>query len=192
MLDGKKVIFIHNPKSGGTSLGRFLNVKRRTHTFPKDTLREKYWVNSFSIVVVREPFERFLSCYYDKVLRPNDNGLTKRYGRIIKDLSPFEFLEVLIENPKHAGPQSNWTHFPSIAKPHADLILKFEEIAKWKEELLGLGLQVQDRSLSHHNKSERSTSNHLDRLNIGPEDFKLLQQNVQRVYANDYELYGYR
>jgi hypothetical protein len=34
-IEDRPVIFIHNPKAGGTSLGKYLGVKRRTHVFPE-------------------------------------------------------------------------------------------------------------------------------------------------------------
>ncbi len=135
----RPAIFIHNPKAGGTSLGKFLGVKRRTHVFSGERLRESVWLATFSVVVVRDPFERFLSCYYGNVVRPGETGLTKRYGPGIKDLDPAGFLSILIDNPKFGGSQLNWTDFPSQQKPRADLILRFEDVEQWKDILLGSG-----------------------------------------------------
>lgn len=189
-LDGRRVIFLHNPKAGGTSLGKFLKVKRRSHSRPKDVLNEKSWLNCISIVVVREPFERFLSSYYANVLRGRNNSLTKRYGQVIHDLDPFEFLELLKE-VQNSAPQKNWTHFPSTQKPHADIILRFEDISNWKDNLLDMGLDVGDRQLEHHNKSERSRSSHLERLKLTPERFDDLRCKVIETYKDDYAAYGY-
>lgn len=189
-LNGQPVIFLHNPKAGGTSLGKFFHVKRLSHAVPGEILREDSWLKCFSIVVVRDPFDRFLSSYYGNVMRGNQNSLTKRYGPIIHDLTPFEFLELLGEN-LNTGPQTNWTDYPSTRKPQADLILKFEELSGWKQTLLDLGLKVQDRELLHHNKSDRASANHLERLKLSAEEFDRLRARVRVVYARDYELFGY-
>lgn len=190
-VNGKDVIFFHNPKSGGTSLGKFLNVSRRTHVRPFEILSEKSWLNSYVIVVVRDPFERFLSCYYGNVVRPGSNGLTKRYGHKIKDASPSEFLRVLLENPKFGGLQSQWTNYPCVSKPYADLILKFEDIQSWPEILTSHGIDVGGRELSHHNKSERSTSDHLKRLGMTNEDFSALKREIRTFYDEDYKQFKY-
>lgn len=188
--EGLPVIFLHNPKCGGTSLGKFFNVKRLSHALARDTLTEKRWLNSYSVVAVRDPFERFLSSYYGNVKRPNMNSLVKKYGPIIKDLTPFEFLELLKSVP-NTGPQTNWTHYPSTKKPHADLILKFEDIAQWQTTLNEHGLQVQGRELAHHNKSDRADANHLERLALSQADFDALREAVRKNYARDYREFGY-
>lgn len=190
-VNGRKVIFFHNPKSGGTSLGKFLNVSRRTHVRPYEILSEKAWINSFVIVVVRDPFERFLSCYYGNIVRPGSNGLTKRYGDKLKSATPFEFLRVLSDNPKFGGLQSQWTNYPSGIKPQADLILKFEEIQNWPEILKFHGIDVSGRELKHHNRSERSTSDHLTRLGMTEMDFAALKGEVREFYDEDYQQFKY-
>lgn len=190
-LNGRPVVFIHNPKAGGTSLGRHLGVTRRSHVFPRERLSKGIWEETFSIVVVREPFERFLSCYYGNVLRPGETGLTKRYGEIIKRLDPFSFLEVILDNPRIGGSQLNWTDFPSTLKPRADLVLKLEEVARWQTILLDSGLPVEGRSLGHDNRSDRSESDHLVRLKVSACEFDALKRQVAEAFKFDYMAFGY-
>ncbi len=104
-LEGRQVIFIHNPKAGGTSLGRLLGVKRRSHAFPSHRINTRNWHACFSIVAVRDPFDRFISGYFDHVRKPNSNALTRIYGEAFKNITPFEYLDILLENPKFGGPQ---------------------------------------------------------------------------------------
>ena len=190
MCRGQRVIFIHNPKCGGTSLGKFFGVKRLSHSQPRLTLNERSWLSHFSVVVVRDPFERFLSSYYGNVLRGNQNSLTKRFGPIIHDLTPFEFLE-LLNRVQNTGPQTNWTHFPSTKKPTADLILKFEEIGSWTQQMEACGLDIGERTLLHHNKSEREGADHLERLKLSAAEFETLRRDVKHKYAQDYEAFEY-
>ena len=189
-LKKQRVIFIHVPKCGGTSLGKLLHVKRLSHALPREVLREKSWLAHYSIATVRNPFDRFLSSYYSTVLRPDDNGLTKRYGRIVKELDPFEYLhfcKVSGNNP----PQVNWTHYPSHIKPQADLVLRFEEISDWINHMESAGLDVQGRVMHHHNKSGRTGSNHLEKLKLSHSEFERLKDEVRSFYEQDYVTFGY-
>lgn len=188
---GQNVIFIHNPKAGGTSLGKFLNVRHRSHRFPVERLSVRSWESCFSIVVVREPFERFLSAYYGCVVRPEPNGLTKRYGMGVKSLKPAEFLSILAANPRYYGPQTNWTDYPGSAKPRADLVLRFEDIANWHEAIEAVGIDVKGRVLNHHNKSERAASDHCRRLGMSAVELADLEKTVRQFFARDYEAFGY-
>jgi hypothetical protein len=190
-LGSRRVIFIHNPKAGGTSLGKYLGVKRRTHAFPRDRLSERVWNETFSVVVVRDPFERFLSCYYGNVIRSGETGLTKRYGPSIKEMDPFAFLMVIMENPKFGGPQLNWTDYPSSQKPRADLVLKFEDISRWPSILAGRGLHVNGREMLHENRSERDSSDHLERLKLTEAQFGDLRQKVMTAFQHDCVAFGY-
>ncbi len=190
-VNTQPVIFLHSPKTAGISLARMLGVKRLSHTCAKYRLNERHWLNSFSVTIVRHPFERFLSGYYDHILKSNRNGLVKMYGWDIKKISAREYLDVLAENPKYGGSQLNWTNYPSLNKPQADLVLRFEDIANWKATLSNAGIDVGDRPLEHRNKSARGSSDHLERLALSPNAFKQLETDVRDFFAADYQAFEY-
>jgi Sulfotransferase family len=188
---GRPVIFLHNPKTGGKSLRRFLHVRRDSHAFASDRLSHRQWHACYSIVAVREPFERFLSNYYDRVLKQNDNALVRLFGNDFKKIDPFGFLSVLKHYPIFGGPQVLWTDYPAPGKPRADLVLRYEAIAGWKDQLLAAGLDVADRDLPHVNRSKRSESNHLEALNLSQAEFSRLEAAVKDQFRSDYLAFGY-
>lgn len=191
VCDGKPLIFLHNPKTGGKSLRQFLHVKRDSHAFASERLSPRQWQACFSITAVREPFERFLSNYYDRVLKQNDNALVRLFGPEFKRIDAFDFLDVLKELPVFGGRQVLWTDYPLAAKPRADLILRYETIATWQDQLVASGLAVADRNLPHVNRSKRSESNHLEALRLSQADFDRLEAAVKDHFHADYAAFGY-
>ncbi len=189
--DGQTVIFLHNPKTAGKSLRKFLNVRRHSHSFASDRLSERNWLATYSIVAVRHPFERFLSGYYDHVMKSQDNGLVGLFGPEVKTASPFDYLDLLKAAPKFGGPQVQWSDYPSSRKPRADLVLRFEEICQWKAHLVQAGLDVGARDVPHLNRSARCESNHLHALKVSPPEFARLQDAVRDHFAQDYTAFGY-
>ena len=188
---GRSVIFLHNPKTGGKSLREFLHVERDSHAYASTRLSERNWLGTFSVAAVREPFERFLSNYYDRILKGNRNALVKLYGPDVLSVDPFDFLEILRQNPIFGGPQTLWTDYPSATKPRADLILRFEEIGDWKEQMIAAGFPVQDREFPHINRSARAGSNHLETLGLRQAEFDRLEAMVRDEFRSDYEAFGY-
>ncbi|WP_457650325.1 sulfotransferase family 2 domain-containing protein [Profundibacter sp.] len=189
--NGKKVIFLHNPKTGGSSLGKMLGVKRISHSFASVRLSKRHWLKNYSVVAVREPFERFLSGYYSHILRPDKNGLTKEYGMEIKNISPFDYIELLAENPRYGSLQSYWVNYPSSSKPTANLILKFENISQWTDQLESRGINLEGKTLAHENPSANRNANHLDRLKLTKVKFQCLKDATQQFFASDYKQFEY-
>lgn len=189
--DGHPVVLFRNPKTAGKSLKQFLNVRHYTHAFPSERRSEKSWLGTYSIVVVREPFERFLSGYYNHIHKQRDNGLVKIYGSVFKTFDAFQYLEVLAELPRFGGPQTNWTNYPSTAKPHADLVLRFEDLAGWKDNMLAAGLDVFDREFPHLNRSSRADVDHLRELGMTDQRFDDLRDAVRTHFQGDYISFGY-
>lgn len=191
-VGGQPVIFIHNPQTGGTSLGKALGVKRRSHATSGDRMSEKFWLKTFSIVVVRDPFSRFTSSYYGTVMPENPiNGLVKKYGTKIKTLTPFEFLELLKLEPRFGGSQLPYVSFPSKTKPYADLILRFEEIKDWPKILVSKGLNLADFNLPHANSKSNKPKDVLDILKVSESECRELRKLVNIQFSQDYEVLGY-
>ena len=66
-INKKKVIFIHVPKTGGTSISKLFGFTHWTHHNVKQ-IKNKVgsdWVESFKFAFVRNPYERALSLYQE-------------------------------------------------------------------------------------------------------------------------------
>lgn len=189
--DGRLVIYLHNPKTGGTSLGKFLGVRRRSHAFPVHRISPRHWMRSFVIVAVRDPFDRFLSGYFDHVRKPGTNALTRMYGPAFKTIGPFDYLDVLLANPKFGGSQLNWTDYPLSDKPRADLVLRYEEIAAWPERLAAAGLDLDGRVLPHRNRGLRSDADPKEALGLSDDAFARLEVAVREAFRADALALGY-
>lgn len=191
-VDGKPVIFLHTPQTGGTSLGKALGVKRRRHATPEERLSERWWLATYSVVAVREPYQRFRSSYWSTVDPDKPvNGLVKKYGPVIKSLTPFEFLELLAEEPSFGGSQLRFTSFPSAKKPMADLILRFEEIKDWSRQLFEAGVVPEDFTIPHFNAKKKRPKGDAEVLGIDGDALDDLKRKVVAFFAEDYEVLGY-
>ena len=187
------VIFIHSPQTGGTSLGHALGVKRRSHAAPYERLSERSWLSHFSVVAVRDPFTRFTSSYWG-TMDPSQptNGLVKKYGPTVKQLSPFEFLELLEQEPAFGGSQLRYTCFPSKEKPFADLILRFESIKTWSAELIAKGVVPDGFEIPYLNAKAKKPKGAESILGIDGAEMNDLKRKLSRFFAEDYEALGYR
>ncbi|MEX0827818.1 MAG: hypothetical protein WD005_02590 [Haliea sp.] len=190
-INNTPVIFIHNPQTGGTSLGKALGVRRLSHAWPNDRLSEKSWLNTYSICAVRDPYKRFLSSYY-ATIDPSHPviGLTKAYGPEIKTLSPFQFLDLLSQDPKYGGYQVNWATYRSTAKPTADMILRFEEIRSWADQLKSAGIVDQGFELPHKNQKPNKPKSESDLLGIDDEQIPDLKVAVYNHFKCDYDAFS--
>lgn len=191
-LNNTPVIFIHNPQTGGTSLGNALGVGRLSHAFPNDRLSEKWWLNTYSICAVRNPYKRFISSYY-ATIDPSHPviGLTKAYGPKIKTLSPFEFLDLLRQAPRYGGYQVNWATYRSTIKPTVDLVLRFEEISAWADQLKSAGIVEQDFQLPHKNQKSNKPKSESVLLGLTDDQIHDLKAAVYHHFECDYDAFSY-
>lgn len=188
---GKAVIFVHNPRTGGRSLENLLGVKRLSHSYPFEKLDERHWLDSFVVTSIRHPLDRFFSGYFGACKTDWEGSLVKRYGLGIHDLNPVEYLHLIKNHPRYAGPQTNWTDFPSLRKPRADLVLRLEDVSDWEDQMRGAGLELGGRSLRHIGKSKNAASRNPKDLALSENEYSKLIHDVEAYYAADYETFGY-
>ncbi|SMX22480.1 sulfotransferase family 2 domain-containing protein [Boseongicola aestuarii] len=192
-VDGRQVVVIHNPKAAGSSLKIMLSADTSigtTHTGPSQAYSRRMWHSTFSVVAVRHPFDRFVSRYVFMILKQRGGVLKREWGDRIQGMDLFTFLEFIGQYPGKLGPQKIWTHFPSVSKPVADLILKVEESDNWEAQIRAAGINphpVEERK----NVTRAADQSFGQVLSLTDAELAHLEEEVFAVYQADYEAYGY-
>lgn len=189
--EGKPVIFLHAPKVAGTSLRAMLRTGGHSHSMPRHVLRERFWLNSFSITSVRHPFDRFVSAYTYFVKSDFRGVLYRAHGAALTQLDPFTFQKFILQYPEKLGHQSNWACYPSPQKPRADVVLRLEESETWMDQLAASGLDLKGRQLEHRNVSRESGKNYEQLLDLTASDVQRLRETVYSAYKSDYIDFDY-
>ncbi len=197
--DKHKVIFLHIPKTGGTSIEKFLDIKPSASTFysqylplsisvaapqhlPYADLKAKLpvdkWVTYYKFAIVRNPWERLLSTY-------------KWKSRGCKTFEEFVFfVDLLFKKYKpadlhyYSDYQRNWcSHLLPQSMyigddVHVYRFEHFNEIVDDLKQRLGLGEEIKKVNGSDHDHYSHYYT-------------KKLRETVARIYADDIERFGY-
>lgn len=158
----RKMVFVHIPKTGGTSIANGLFGKFSGHAYLYEYyLSNKKFANSFyKICVVRNPFDRLVSAYShlsQKSIRNENKKILEHFN-----IKSFDDLIKTMDNPKHClilqntilmlRPQSE---FISYSKSEMDKIYRFENFNEIASHLKGeLGIDI---NLNHLNSSKRGS-----------------------------------
>lgn len=185
---GEPVVFIHIPKTGGTSV-HSTGVYRSYGHMPASH-DDRAWIDEQDLpplfAVVRHPYSRFASAYY--FLRAGGNSAYDRYyarklGIHRLGLNEFAARKVA------SGEALDWLHF----KPQADFLtnrsgelsvrflLRFEHLENdWRRFATGFDLPpvLERRNVGRSRKKAPLT-----------EESKLI---IRRAYHRDFELLGFR
>ena len=133
-----ELLFIHIPKTGGTSIRSALGWSKRACHETVESLRDRIGIDRFSngvkFTIVRNPYDRLVSCYSE--------------GR--KNKEPFfKFIESVLKNPSGLmGSQFSRLSIDGILA--IDRIIKFESLEEdWKKFAGEFGLPTR---LPHENQ----------------------------------------
>ncbi|MGJ8676102.1 MAG: sulfotransferase family 2 domain-containing protein [Akkermansiaceae bacterium] len=196
----KKCIFIHVPKTAGTSVYKSLQLNKSHHYSLKDYesfINPFFYKRLMKFAIVRHPFSRFVSLYNYARLEESEhhsasNPDSAPYGKhldydILKSSNISQAVDLLIAGKlrhdlsfNHWQPQTTWTIDSKGQIP--DLIGKLENLDDFVIEVRKkMGIHL---NLEHANKSSASdkTTDTLSRDD---------KEKLYNFYKNDFIHFGY-
>ncbi len=199
MYDKLSLLFLIVPKTANTSINATLleNIGEKLDKDDKTykgvhKLKRKYAISrskanlieaEIKLAVVRNPFDRLVSCYKDKILKDNSDIKKCYFGMFKKDMSFEEFVSKVCAIPDFISD----VHFKSQSaflfqrgKPLFNTLLKFENLEQDFEPLRArLGLN----NLPVLNSSKKDNYKQY----YTPE----LKRKVYLRYKGDFDNFGY-
>jgi len=182
-INGCRVLFIHVPRTGGTSISSVFGIKNR-HSAIGCYCKSDY---DFSFAFVRNPLSRLASAYY-YLCGGGINAIDKKTAsRHIGSLTFKEFVVGKISNKKdrvlnkwHIKPQYKWIVQNGIVS--VDYVGRFENL--WCDfSAVCKKLGIKPRILPHNNKSKK--------INLKEEYDGEMVSVIRNAYAEDFELFNY-
>lgn len=192
-----QLIFIHIPKTGGTSIGKALGFKSTSHIKAKEVTHSAPLIKGkFSFAVVRNPYERFISLYnyarqevstYHNNIEPHKAlyGIHLDY-ELLKKSSIEECANYLLEGKlkhdsswNHWKPQYSWVYYKD--KLLVDNIYHLNNLHHLKDDLRRkFNIQIQ---IPYLNSSESNRQNYL--LN------QRTKRIIEEYYSKDFQLFNF-
>lgn len=180
----KKVIFIHNPKAGGTSIKQAFGLADAKfgadHRTPHHFIHPKTWDSYYTFAVVRHPIDRFVSSYNYHTSAAYTGGYLKRYPNL-HDLTPLEYFEIMQNEPFAIIPQHQYTVHRFSDTP-IDKVCRFENLNHDISEILE---SFGDTTLSIPHLNKGSTSKKKSVLDAKTEAI------LTKYYKEDFKIFKY-
>jgi hypothetical protein len=124
----KRLVFVHNPKTAGMSFRKWLGFKGPVnHGVPTVNVPQPVWNEYLTVVTVRDPIDRALSCYRFLTHESYD-GIFKKVYPPISEWDPLTFFRTIISEQLYIlACQYKYTeHFQSNKAP--DFLFKYEAL----------------------------------------------------------------
>lgn len=182
----RKFIFVHNPKAGGTSLRDILSLPKNgvySHNTPTFLVSKEDWENLFSITVVRNPLDKFISAYFF-ICNKNYEGYFRRKYPEIYSFTPRQFFETFKNELFITIPQYRYSRHFLSTKP-VDFVIRLEHLERDLQLLSKMtGIKLKKGKRAPHLNNRKYDKN------IILKDKKLVK-DVQDYYHSDYQIFGY-
>jgi len=182
----RKIIFIHIPKNGGTAFEKFLNVPAMGHPVWSAYAQTPYWDNYFKVAIVRNPYQRALSCY-------NYARMEKSYWHATSGVSihgkhpEYDFLSTLtfyetlqyLDSSRHLfgvhwKPQVNWI-------TGADKLIVVDKVIRLEN------IDYELKQLGFIEKMKKINQSAGDSHSISQREKAI----INKVYKDDFDILGY-
>lgn len=193
--NGLRPIFIHNPKTGGTSLREALGCNRKTiHLIPEQICNRHAWERRTSIVCVRHPIEKFISSYKFHVLSDYKGVLYKNVGPGLKRMNAMDYMNFLRAMFKRDHwrfcPQTSYIRRNCSYKTVADIILRVEDSMRWTKRLREFFPSIEDIPRENVTGSKLSGFPEMSRLNSLTDVRRVIDDYIS-LYRQDFDVLGY-
>jgi len=181
----REYIFIHINKTGGTSIGKVIDLPLKSHLTAReiiDLVGQIPFKNAFKFAVVRNPWSKVVS-HYNYRLKSNQNGLGDNhlsFKEWVKCTYGENKNPIYYDKPKMFLPQTEWLkdYSGQITINH---ILRFETLSHdFKTIANTLGIS---KSLPHYNKTDKT-----DYRQYYDEETKVI---VERWFKEDIVQFSY-
>ena len=180
-----KKLFIHIPKTAGSSVLLMIEKKRKYVCKYHDNISQlniqsvPEYTKMFSFCIVRNPYERIVSAYnFLKQKHTNLNSMEKKYKEILSKYTSFadcvEDLEMLQQTIVHFVPQYKFV-CDDQGKILVNSVIKMENLSELQR------IDPMFSQLPHTNKSHKG-------------DFVLstdMKKHIYRIYKTDFEIFQY-
>ena len=180
----QKYVWFRNPKCGSRSILNFLKEHTNISVDSYSVSFEEDWQNYFKFVITRNPWDRLLSAWKNKVKEQWDEKYACPHFRIEyfkffydKDFSFFVKNVNLTGNP-HVNAQSTFFDYDNI-----NFIGKFENLQE-DFDIICDKIAIPQQKLPHKNKT-----NHKHYTEYYNDETRKI---VAKKYAEDIERFGYK
>lgn len=178
----RRLIFVHNPKTAGTSIRSALDIPGEvpSHRTPTHLVHHRTWEEYFSFVVVRNPFDRLVSSYVYHTDSDYRGYYLTKYPHL-HGMSFEEYFRAMQAEAFAIRPQVDYCRH-RFSEEKVDFVCRFEELERDFGRLCDrLGIQAQ---LPHLNRSHHASY----RSYYRNDGFK---QQVQAFYRADLKQFKY-